>query len=84
MGNYLSEIESLRIENEMLRLQLKVAENNSLCLLKASSSDLANKITLVKTIKLQQDLLTKIVFNNAGNLGVNEYAKNVYHLIYQN
>jgi 23S rRNA pseudoU1915 N3-methylase RlmH len=84
MKDKISEVERLRIENEMLKLQVQAAQSDSMCYLKTTSAELESKIALMRTVERQQDFLREIVFVNGGHLGINDFARNVYHLIYQN
>jgi|GEM_PF-6869620 len=84
MKKQISEIEKLRIENEMLKLQVQTAENDSMCYLKTTCAELESKIILLRTVEKQQQFLREIVYTNGGHLGIHDFARNVYHLIYQN
>lgn len=80
----MSEIERLRIENEMLKLQVQTAESDSMCYLKTTTAELESKIILLRTVAKQQKFLREIVFANAGHLGINDFVRNAYHVLYQN
>jgi uncharacterized small protein (DUF1192 family) len=84
MKNNITDIERLQIENEWLRMQLKISQDDNSAFVQLSMAEMEYRIGLLKTITRQQKFLSKLVLINGGHLGINDFIRNAYHVLYQN
>ena len=89
-----TELERLKFENELLKLQVEIVKSDNLFYKQLANENLnyrresieqfSIRISLLKTIAEQQNILRRIIFSNSGHLGISDFTRNVYHLVYQN